>query len=176
MNLTRVLAQPSRDTFDILPINRLVKSYLMNSNVSIDPFARNKRWATYTNDLNPDTNAEFHMDAKDYLEMLINQEVKADLILFDPPYSLTQIKECYEGFGRRMSQRESKGFYGDLRDVFDRVLLPGGIAISFGWNSIGMGKSRGYEIVEILMVCHGRAHNDTLCVVDRKSAQMELIQ
>ena len=60
-------------------------------------------------------------------------------------------------------------------DILDKPVIRYSISTG-GWNSIGMGKSRGYEIVEILMVCHGRAHNDTLCVVDRKSAQMELIQ
>lgn len=176
MKITRIFAEPSRNTFSVLPINKLVKFYLRNSNISIDPFARNKRWATYTNDLNPNTKAEFHMDALDYLEMLIAQEVKADLILFDPPYSLTQMKRSYEDFGRKISQRESQHFYGDLRDAFNKVLLPNGIAISFGWNSIGMGKKRGYKIIEILMVCHGRAHNDTLCVVDQKSTQLELMK
>jgi len=44
----------------------------------------------------------------------------------------------------------------------------GGFAISFGWNSIGMGKTHGFEIIEILLVCHGGAHNDTIVTVDRK--------
>ena len=47
-------------------------------------------------------------------------------------------------------------------------IIPGGIAISCGWNSIGMGKTHGFEIIEILLVCHGRAHNDTIVTVERK--------
>ena len=31
-----------------------------------------------------------------------------------------------------------------------------------------MGKKRGFRIVEILDLCHGRHHNDTLIVVERK--------
>ena len=31
-----------------------------------------------------------------------------------------------------------------------------------------MGNKRGYEIIEILLVSHGSAHNDTICVVERK--------
>ena len=33
-----------------------------------------------------------------------------------------------------------------------------------------MGKTRNYVIQEILMVCHGRAHNDTIITVDKKEA------
>lgn len=85
--ITRVWAMPYSDTFDIEPIGNLVKRYLTNSKCSVDPFARNKQWATYTNDLNPDTIAEFHLDAYDFLVMLKNKRINPDLILFDPPYS-----------------------------------------------------------------------------------------
>lgn len=46
---------PNPDTFDCKPLGQIVVRYL--SGVSIDPFARNKRIATYTNDLNPGTAA-----------------------------------------------------------------------------------------------------------------------
>ncbi len=44
----------------------------------------------------------------------------------------------------------------------------GGIAISFGWNTVGFGKVNGFEIIEILIISHGGAKNDTLCTVERK--------
>lgn len=31
-----------------------------------------------------------------------------------------------------------------------------------------MGKERGFEILEILLVCHGGAHNDTICLAERR--------
>ncbi len=43
-----------------------------------------------------------------------------------------------------------------------------GIVISFGWNTNGIGKTKGFEIIEILMVAHGGSHNDTICTVERK--------
>jgi hypothetical protein len=60
--MRRVWAMPNASTFDIPPIRALVKKYLHQSKVSVDPFARNKRWATYTNDLNPETAAESHAE------------------------------------------------------------------------------------------------------------------
>lgn len=32
----------------------------------------------------------------------------------------------------------------------------------------GIGKTRGFEIVEILLVAHGGNHNDTIVTVERK--------
>lgn len=159
---------PAADTFDIEPFGETVKAYLAQSKISVDPFARNKRWATYTNDLNPDTAAEYHMDALDFLNSLYDQGVSADLVLFDPPYSYHQMMEVYAGVGRKISGRESQHFYGDVRDAIDRIVSPNGVVLSFGWNSIGMGKGRGYKKERIILVCHGRAHNDTICTVDRK--------
>ena len=42
------------------------------------------------------------------------------------------------------------------------------MVISCGWNSCGFGKKLGFEIVEILLVCHGRTHNDTIVTVEKK--------
>jgi hypothetical protein len=39
------------------------------------------------------------------------------------------------------------------------------VVLSFGWNSAGMGDF--FEPVELLLVAHGGAHNDTICVAER---------
>jgi hypothetical protein len=33
-----------------------------------------------------------------------------------------------------------------------------------------MGLSRSYTMFDVLIVCHGGAHNDTICVAERKDA------
>ncbi len=153
----------------VKPIGALVKKYLTSAGISIDPFARNKRWATYTNDLNPQTEAEYHLDALDFLEMLKQEKVKADVIIFDPPYSPRQVKECYAGIGIDKVPFDKTHGWRRERDLLTDLLKPNGVALSFGWNSIGMGKKRGFEIIEILLVSHGREHNDTICTVETKS-------
>ena len=40
--------------------------------------------------------------------------------------------------------------------------------IRCGWNSGGIRKKYGFEIVEILMVAHGGWHNDTIVTVEVK--------
>ena len=97
--MRRVWAMPNPCTFDIPPIRSLVKSYLHTAKVSVDPFARNKRWATYTNDLSPETSAQWHMDAGDFLQYLNVNNISPDLVLFDPPYSPAKIIECYQSIG-----------------------------------------------------------------------------
>ena len=171
MELNRQWAMPTKNTFDCPPIQELIQRYISRSKISVDPFAANSNLATYTNDLNPNTDAEYHIDALDFLKLLNERDIKADVILLDPPYSLRQMKECYENIGRKVSQRESQRFYGDLRDAVDNLIMPGSHVLTFGWNSIGMGKTRNYRIVEVMLVCHGRAHNDTICVIDQKMAK-----
>jgi hypothetical protein len=169
--ITRVWAMPSANTFSIKPIRSLVKWYLSKSKISVDPFARNNRWATYTNDLNPETKADSHLEAKEFLRGLVEQKIKADLVLFDPPYSLRQVKECYQGIGiDKIPVAETHGWTTE-RDLIAEILSPGGICMSFGWNSQGIGIKRGFQIVEILLVNHGREHNDTIVTVERKQPQ-----
>lgn len=163
---------PNRDTFSIKPIEAFVRSYLAASTISVDPFARNKRWATYTNDLNPDTEAECHMDAEAFVHMLASCGVLADLALFDPPYSPRQMSECYKGVGLTPTTKDTQNaaLYARVRNALLAVVPVGGVVLSFGWNSGGMGKTRGFVKERILLVNHGAAHNDTICVAERRVA------
>lgn len=166
---------PNHDTFSVKPIGEFVQRYLGSSTISIDPFARNKRWTTHTNDLNPDTAAEHHMDAEHFLDMLGGQNVSADLVIFDPPYSPRQISECYKSIGLEVGMKETQSalLYQRVRNKIPQVLSEDGIVLSFGWNSVGMGKKHGFEIIEVLLCCHGGAHNDTICIAERKIKKKE---
>lgn len=166
IQISRVWAMPNRWTFAIPPIMALVNKYAGNGLGWIDPFAGMMSPAEFTNDLNPAAKATSHIDA---LEWLLGLRGQYRGVIFDPPYSYQQMKECYESIGiGRITARHSTNFYGDLRDAIAPLIAPGGLALSFGWNSIGIGKTRGFDIIEILLVSHGRAHNDTICTVERK--------
>ena len=54
------------------------------------------------------------------------------------------------------------------QDTLTKLVKTGGYCLSFGWNTNGVGKKRGFEIIEILIVAHGGSKNDTLCTVERK--------
>ncbi len=170
MEITRSWSMANSNTFDIPCVGNLVNKYLQISNTSIDPFARNKEWATFTNDLNENTKAMWHMDALDFLNLMVEMGIKADLVIFDPPYSPRQIKECYEGVGLKMQQKDAwrTNGWSKEKDIINSMLLPGGVFLYFGWNTCGMGEKRGFSIEKIQIVCHGPGHNDLLCTVERK--------
>lgn len=155
---------PSRHTFQIKPIKELLIKY--NVGIGwIDPFAGENSPAEITNDLNPEKPTTYHLHARDFA-------ILAPICvgcLFDPPYSLRQTKECYEGVGREFTHKDGQEavHFGSVKDILkDKITY----AISFGWNSSGFGKKRGFEIIEVLLVNHGgNGHHDTICTVERKS-------
>ena len=168
--MSRAWCMPSADTFEMPPVRALLERWLAGRDVVVDPFARNGRRGTLRNDLNPETRAEYHMEAESFLARMIADGVLADAALFDPPYSPRQISEVYAAIGKSCGRAETQnaGLYARVRDGIDRILKPGGVALSFGWNSAGFGRACGYTVEEILLCAHGGAHNDTICVVERK--------
>jgi hypothetical protein len=171
IRFTRCFAMPNAETFSIKPIGEFVQAYLSCAKVSVDPFARNRAWATYTNDINPATAAQSHQDAEAFLVELRGRAVLADLALFDPPYSPRQIAEHYREAGLKVTSEDTQNarLYKRVRDALDMIVRPGGVVLSFGWQSAGMGVSRGYETIETMLVAHGGGHNDTICTAERKS-------
>ena len=56
-----------------------------------------------------------------------------------------------------------------MKNEIARITKPGGVVLSFGWNTNGIGKKRGFDQVEIMIVDHGGAHNATLCLAENKT-------
>lgn len=168
---SRAWAMPSKDTFTIKPIAKLLDKYVGRGVKSFaDPFAGYNSRAEYTNDLDPNTPTQWHMEALDFCNMLGQKYgLELDGVLFDPPYSNRQISEHYKALGRKATQEDTSAkFFSKVKDALAPMVRQGGYAISFGWNSQGFGIKRGFKIVEILLVAHGGAHNDTIVVVERK--------
>lgn len=169
IEFSRAWAMPSHETFQIPPIARLLDRWVQPHMISVDPFARNSSVAKYTNDLNGACGAGFSLDAREYLKAVwMNRE--ADALLLDPPYSPRQIKECYESVGLVVTQSHTQHakLVSETKDLAAPIVRTGGIVICFGWNSSGMGKSRGFSLLEVLLVAHGGSHNDTIVTVERK--------
>lgn len=165
VKISRVWAMPSRHTFKIKPIAELIKKYVGSGENWIDPFAGDNSPAEVTNDLNPAKKTMFHRHACEFVKMIAGGY---DGVLFDPPYSLRQLKECYEEVDVQMFKDDSQRFPQNVKELIVPKLNTGAIAITCGWNSQGFGKKLGFEMIEILMVNHGRSHNDTIVTVERK--------
>ena len=162
---SRVWAMPSHWTFTIKPIAQLISRYIGDGKGWIDTFAGENSPAEITNDLNPERPAKFHLHAKEFAMQL---QDKYRGVLFDPPYSLRQTKECYDGIGYGMTMEDTQSFPNNVKDILATKIETGGIAICFGWNSGGFGKNLGFEMIEVLLVPHGGHHSDTIITVERK--------
>ena len=166
MKIERIWAMPNAYTFKIKPIAELLKEEInTNKEIWLDPFAGLYSPAQYRNDLNEEMNAQDHEDAIDWLKKRQN----ADGILLDPPYSNRQVSEHYKAKGIKVTGwHTSAGWTAEIKDEVARIIKKGGKCISFGWNSMGLGKNRGFIIERILLVPHGGSKNDTLVTVEIK--------
>jgi len=164
MKMNRVWAMPNKWTFTIKPIRELLQEEVFFG-LWIDPFAgeNGHLYAKITNDL-----SNGGIDALEFLKKHKTDEF--DGLLFDPPYSITQAKQCYEGHGmdKLDTKPTSMKYWADCKNEVARIIKPGGKAICFGWNSMGLGKNRGFEMQRILLVPHGGSKNDTIVTVEKK--------
>ena len=168
---------PNSSTFEIKPIGELINRVLTeHPGTWADPFVRDSRFKhrmAFTNDLNTDFDATSHTDAREFLQSLPTDSL--DGVLFDPPYSPRQITECYQGVGLQVSITDTQSaFYTTLKQEISRVVRNGGMVVSCSWNSGGIGKTLGFELVELLLVPHGSWHNDTIVTVERSNCPATL--
>lgn len=172
MIINREWAMPNKNTFDIKPIKSLISRYVSmfehgGDYLSIDPFANKNRIAKITNDLDPQYETSYNLDALYFLKSFEDSSV--DLILFDPPYSPRQVSECYKNLEMSVNmQTTQSSFWGNLKKEINRIASKESLVITFGWNSGGIGKTNGFEIIEILLVAHGGWHNDTIVTVEKR--------
>ena|SRR3990167_5048059 len=162
MKLERHWAMPSLWTFQI-PQVRLILMEEM-AGVWADPFSGKYSPAQIRNDCNENEVAEFHLDGLAFLRQLEASSI--DGVLFDPPYSVEQALRFYKPKHGGTAGRAE--YWARCKDEIARVIRIGGKAISFGWDSTGIGKTRGFAIQRVVILCHGACHNDTIITIDIK--------
>lgn len=113
------------------------------------------------NDLNPALldSGDLNRDACD-LAQWRDLASRFDTVVFDPPFSAHQAVVSY---GVKRAQRVTHA-----RDVVEFVLRPGGRVISLGFNSTGMGDSRGFQKESLALVNGGGSHNDIILLSERR--------
>jgi len=111
-------------------------------------------------DLDHECPADFHMDAKDYVDLCIKDNHRFHTIILDPPWSLRQSRECYDG-----------RWIGNLTEIKNKILTicyPDTRIITFGRDTVGMSKKRGFKKIAICLTCHGGANCDSIGLVEEK--------
>jgi hypothetical protein len=169
MIITRYRAAASHKTFTIPPIKNLLDKYVGDGKEWVDPYAGNNSRAEFTNDHNPKCRATWHMEAEEFCNQIIPKPPGFKGVLFDPPYSRRQVSEHYKVMGKKATSLDtSDRFYNRAKNPICDKIRPGGLAISFGYHSNGFGETRGFKLIEILMIAHGSYHYDTIVTVERK--------
>lgn len=168
MTIEKVWAMPNGNTFTIKPIKLFVERDVQKGGVIVDPFANSCKYGTITNDLNPEFETTYNMDALEFLKLIPSDSV--DLVLYDPPYSITQASQLYKEYGKEKLEINVSNmkYWASCKDQIARILKVGGICLSFGWNTNGIGKGRNFEMTDVLIVSHGGSKNDTLCTREVK--------
>jgi hypothetical protein len=109
------------------------------------------------NDIRMEANATFHMDALEFVNTW--NGVKFSTVLLDPPYSLRKSMTKYNG--------AISSPFNQIKNQIPNILEKNGIVLTFGYQSNSMGKSRGFKQEHILLMSHGGAIHDTICIKER---------
>jgi hypothetical protein len=175
MEMRRDWAMPTKWTFDCPPIYQFIEKYYKAATSVLEPFKGHSSFESCSNDIDRDIEADYHEDVLDFLQTVKDQPF--DLVLFDPPFSPRQMRECYRMANKPWEQSTAlrTSSWKAERDCIANMIRVDSWVLSFGWNSTGMGKARGFALEELLLVCHGAAHNDTICIAEKKvSHQIQL--
>ena len=154
--ITNITSTP----FDNKHIRRIMDRYINEVNFQkkgivkmCDPFAR-ESFTTFlqgciTNDLNCDFNTNYNLEFKDFAREMAHLEHAFNIIFFDPPYSLRQLKDQYDGIGKDLELWQTHNMWKAGKDYLGPLVKMGGYVISFGWTSSGFGKKRGFKKVGV---------------------------
>ena len=151
----------------------------------IDSFAREYRQLgciTVSNDLNPEFDTMYNLEANDFGELMLEKYMQGEIPLFDlcfhdPPYNLGMLKSKYEGIGQTLPQWQCRNMWGRNKNAISQIIKPGGYVISLQWHSHGYGKRRGFEKVEVHNIEHsGNEDKYNLQVVVERKVQHNLIE
>lgn len=165
MKMTHTITNISSEPFSNPHIRKVIDRVLNDvmydtcgNALVIDPFARDsfstRLPSCITNDLNTEFNTDYNLEFKEFANTLYEIQCAGnlgpiDLVLFDPPYSLRQLKDCYSGIGKHLDLWQTQNMWKEGKDTLASMMKPGSYAISLGWTTSGFGKNRGFEKREV---------------------------
>lgn len=174
--LTRArLKKMTKDTNEWSPFRRLWATYSMmvqtiegakpQLDLAIDPFARNCTWAfPMTNDVNPNTRANYNLDAEEFLDIAFKGAGRYWIGLLDPPFSDRMSKDKY---GTSNLYASDSGKMKRIQQRLANLIHTGGYIIKAGYNTNP--PARGWELQEVAIVALGASRNDVLFSVWKKT-------
>ena len=149
---------PKRYTFEMPKLKLWVESQCKGRVLNLFGGSTRLRCNEISNDIDINMKTDYHMDVMEFVEKWEGEPFNT--VILDPPYNWRKAKEKYDG---RMI-----GKYPQLKNKLLNIITKESIVITFGYDTVGMSKSRGFNKIAICLVCHGGDHRDTLCLVEEK--------
>ena len=128
MEINRVWCMPNSRTFRIKPIKELIKRVIKPTDIVLDPFAcecsiKNDIVCKdyISNDLDEEYETDYHLEAQEFMKMFDDNSI--DVVLYDPPYSVRQVSECYKKLGRTVTMMDTNsGYFTKFKDEISRIV------------------------------------------------------
>jgi len=143
-------------TFSIKPIRDWVEKNSVGKTLNLFAGKTKLNLDEYRIDADKTMVADLYADAYNFVRYCKD---KFDTIILDPPYSYRKSMEMYNN--KKMSR------FNAVKDLLPKILNNNGKIITFGYQSISMGKSRGFIQQKILLMSHGGAIHDTIAVIEK---------
>jgi len=156
MKFTYLQQPPRKFTFEQPKLKKWTESWCNGKVLNLFAGKTKMNCDEYRVDVNEEMIADYYGDAYEFVK---NTDMKFDTVIFDPPYNLRKAREKYQG--------KYIGSLTKIKNELPRIMNNGGRIIHFGYDSVGMGKGRGFEKIAVCIVCHSGDHNDTICLVDK---------
>ena len=164
----RVRGIQTKDTMSDPMAAALVIKYLRGLKPIIDPFARNCELAwPYTNDIDPNTIAEQHLEVEEFLENFHEEGLVFGGAILDPPFSNHQSREIYGSENLYTNPAKMKRVEMKLGSLIEI----GGYVVKFGYNSNFSHKA--FECVAVRLVRYGGSMNDMIISVHQRTISGE---
>lgn len=158
--LERIVASTHKWTFRVPEIRAAVEEHLEGRvlNLFAGDSRLNHNGEIVRNDINPDIDGDYHFDATEVAGQFPPQSF--DTVVLDPPFSIRNAILRYEDY--------NVGKWKLVADGVQEIARPGGVVITLGHNSTGLGKTRGFAKEKLYIFNHKGGHHDTFCLVERQ--------
>jgi len=160
IKFTYLKQPPSKFTFDMPKLKRWVEDRCEGKVLNLFAGKTMLGIDELRNDICIDMPAHYHLEVEEFIKMAVEKGLKFDTVILDPPYNSRKSREKYEG--------RYIGSFTKIKDILPQIITENGLVITFGYDTVGMSKSRGIEKIEICIICHNGDYQDTLGVMERR--------
>lgn len=157
MDFHYIYQPPKRYTFEQPKLKQIIEGYCKGKVLNLFAGMVRLNVDEIRVDIDDTTKPDFLTDSYDFVCNWHGSKFMT--VILDPPYNVRKAREKYDG--------RYIGKFRKIKQIIPKILSPGGIIITLGYDSVGMSRSHGFEKTAIILVCHGGDHNDTICVIEK---------